>query len=186
MLTKKQLILIILKNLGLVLVAISVSLFVVVYSSKQIAKISDSISEKKRVSFVLEKRGETYANLKNNSAMLGASDRVVEASLVPSDDISGFIGALETLGIQSGVTQSYQFGTPVISAKSDELTITSIDYSLKVGTNIYGLVAYLKNFESMPYLSGILNLNVSAGGARGLDDVSNISMNARLYVRQNI
>ena len=186
MLTKKQLILIILKNLAIVVVAVSVSLFVVIYSSKQLAKISDSISEKKRVSFVLEKRSETYANLKNNSVMLQAGYGAIEASLVPSDDISGFIGALETLGIQSGVTQSYQFGTPAISAKSNDLTITSIDYSLKIGTNVYGLIAYLKNFESMPYLSGVLNLNVSAGGARGLDDVSNVSMNARLYVRQNI
>lgn len=186
MLTKKQLILVILKNLAIVVVAISISLVVAIYASKQMAKISDSISEKKRVSFVLEKRSETYNNLKRDFAILDGADKIIESALVPSDDISNFIGAIESLGVQSGVVQSYQFGIPGPSDIAGNMSIANIDYSLKVSTNIYGLIAYLKNFENMPYFSGILNINIAASTPRGLDNVSNVSMNARLYARKNI
>lgn len=186
MITKKQLILVVLKNLAILSVTVSLTLFAVIYSSKQIGKISAGVSDKKRVSYILEKRSETYTNLRRDFAILDGADRLIESALVPSDDISGFIGAIETLGVQNGVAQSYQFGLPNLSGVFGNTEIASVDYSLRVQTNIYGLIAYLKNFESMPYFSGITNINVSASTPRGLDNTSDISMSAKLYARKNI
>lgn len=186
MLTKKQLILTVLKNLTILTVAVSGALFVAVYSSKQINRISSAISEKKRVSYILEKRSETYTNLRRDFAILNGADGLIESALVPSDDISGFIGAVETLGVKSGVVQSYQFGIPNLSGALGNPEIASVDYSLRARTNIYGLIAYLKNFENMPYFSGIMSISISAGTPRGLDNDSDVSMSARLYARKNI
>ncbi len=186
MITKKRLILTILKNLTILAAAVSLATGVVIYSSRQINRISGAIAEKKRISFVLEKRSETYTNLKRDFAELDGAERFIENALVPSDDISGFISAVETLGAQSGVTQSYQFGTPNLSGAFGNPNIASIDYSLRVSANIHSLVAYLKNFENMPYFSGIMSVNMVSGAERGWNNVSDIYMNARLYARKSI
>ena len=185
MITKEQLIRLILQNAIIVIVASFLSGGVIWYSIQQMRHIGHSIAEKKRVSLMLEKRSETYARLQTDNTLLSNADVRIKAALVPTEDISDFISALETLGVQTGVQQTHHFGVPVLSNDKNGMSIATIDYSLGIQANGYTLISYLKNFEQLPYFSGISSIIVNSNTTKGLNEVSSVSLGAVLYTRQN-
>lgn len=186
MITKKQLTLIMIRNLVIIAIFAGVALSVVIYSANQMSQISNSVNEKKKISFALQKRSETYSNLKNEFSVLGNTEKALEGALVPSDDISNFISAIEALGVKNGVNQSYKFGAVNQATEQGGITVSNIDYSIKIRATMQSAILYLKNFEDMPYFSSILNISVTPNTAEGLNGVSDVLLNARLYTKQSI
>ncbi len=185
MFTKKQLTKLILVNLLITLVAISLSIAGILFSLGQMKNIAHSIDEKKKVSAALEQRSETYANIKKDIVRYGDSEQRIADGLVPIDDISQFISALESLGAQNGVEQTYHFGTPSLSTSGESLGITSVDYTIQLHANNYALIAYLKNFETLPYFTGISGFTIIGTSPRGINELSTVTMRATLYAKNN-
>lgn len=186
MFTKKQLTKLILVNLLITLVAISVSTASVLFFLGQMKDIAHSISEKKKVSAALEQRSETYANMKRDIELYGGAEKHIADALVPIDDISQFITALETLKLQNGVEEVHHFGAPILlGTTNDTPLITSVSYTLEVHATRHALIAYLKNFETLPYFSGISGITITAATPKGINELSTASMNAILYAKQN-
>lgn len=184
MIDKKQLLAIFLKNALVSLVFIFAAVFIVLQISKQMQRVGDSITKQRQATENMSRRSETYAEIKNTFASLGDIDTKIQQSLLSSEDVAQFTGDLEQLASQNGVNQGYHLNTPSLSAEQGDLIITSIDYSLEIQTNTKGLISYLKDFETMPYFSNITNIHIGSDAPEGINGISNISMNAKLFVKQ--
>lgn len=181
MLNKKQLLAIIIKQSLIILVMVPLAITSVWYSTKQMTAISHSIKEKKHISYILSTRSETYERLRADFAKTGNAEEKINSALISADDISPFLAALDTLALQSGTTQTYHFGVPDAGAGSGS-KMESVDYGLTIHANASETIAYLKNFERMPYFSGINSIALSSAGQNGINDQSSVVLSAKLYV----
>ena len=185
MFTKKQLTKLILINLLIACLAISLSVAGVLFALSQMKSIAHSIDEKKKVSAALTKRSETYAQMKQDIGRYTNAEEHITRALVPIDDISPFTSALEALGTRNGIDETYKFGIPTMLEQDENLSLASVEYTLEMHANRQSLITYLKNFEALPYFSGITGMTIVGAEERGVDELSTVSMRATLYAKQN-
>jgi len=180
MIKEKKLFLIIGWNLLRATLSVLIAIFIVFFSIKKISKISESIMENKRTSFILEKRNEVISDLRKNFQLIGDKDKKIEEAIIPTDNILDFVAILESLASQNSLQQSLKFGTPVLVVNN----VSSIDYYLTLNGNIITLMNYLKGFEKLPYITGISLINFQALTDKGWENNSSVSIQGKLYVRQ--
>lgn len=178
MLTKEQLIKILIVNAGKMLAAIVVAAFAAQFLGTRITRIGDSLTEKRRLSFTLEHRNETLSQLKNDFESIGDGAKTLDAVLPPVDNIIVFMDAVENLANKTGLQQSSSFGDP---APAGSLYLISFNVGLKA--NIAGLKKYLTEFEALPYFAQIDSISISGTGAKGINDDSSIAIPAKFYAR---
>lgn len=182
MFNKRQLLIDIAKDLAIMITAITIAAFVVAFFSKQITTIGNALIEKKKLSIVLEKRGELLAGLKQDFSIVGEGDQHIKEAFPPSDDIFSFVAVLENLASQTAIEQTYHFGVPVpAQSVGNAVPLSVIDYSITAKGNVRTLIGYLKEFEKLPYFSGISNITISGSGERGWEDSAQATMQARVY-----
>lgn len=174
MFSKKQLIIKILKNLLKAGVAVAVAIIVIFFTGRQISKISQTINEQRISAFILEKRSETISQLKEGFRVIGSADKKIEESLPPAENILGFVAALENLASQNSIQQILNFSAPAEKI---------IDYNINLSANISVLINFLKNFEKIPYFTGISSINLSASPVGGWEENSAVSLKAKFFIR---
>lgn len=174
MFNRKQLIIKILKNLLKAGVAVLVAVIVIFFSGRQISKISQTVSEQRISAFILEKRSETIFQLRDGFKVIGNADKKIEESLPLAENILGFVAGLENLASQNSVQQILSFSVP-----ADKV----IDYNINLSANISVLINYLKNFEKLPYFTGISSINLSASSVGGWEENSAVSLKAKVFIR---
>lgn len=184
MLNKKQLLTAILKHTlktgGIIIIAI----ILIVFAGKQIIKIANSLQEKMVLSSVLEKRNETSLKLREDFKLVGEKNKKIEAALPSADNILEFVGILESLAKGRSLNQTVKFNSPApLAAVINDLKLSSIDYSIVLDGNISTLIDYLKDFEKLPYFSGISSITVNATPPEGWGGKSSIFIQAKLYVK---
>jgi hypothetical protein len=179
MLTKEQLIKILILDVAKMLGAVALAFFAAQFLGTQIMKIGDSLAEKRRLAFVLEHRNETLAKLKNDFESIGDGASALNAVLPPVDNIIVFMDAVENLSNKTGLQQSPTFGDP--NPTGSGLYLINFSVSLKAG--LVGLQKYLAEFEALPYLAQIDSVSISGAGARGIIDDSSIALPAKFYAR---
>jgi hypothetical protein len=124
MIKEKKLFLIIGWNLLRATLSVLVAIFIVLFSTQKISKISESMMENKRTSFILEKRNEVIAELRKNFQLIGDKDKKIKEAIIPTDNILDFVAILESLASQNSLQQSLKFGTPALAVND----VSSIDY----------------------------------------------------------
>lgn len=147
---------------------------VIFFSSSQISKISQTIREQRISAFVLEKRSETIFQLREGFRVIGDADKKIEEALPPAENILGFVAGMENLASQNSVQQILSF-----SVLADKI----IDYNINLNVNISSLINYLKNFEKLPYFTGISSINLSASSVGGWEENSAVSLRAKFFIR---
>jgi hypothetical protein len=177
MFTKKQLLMMILKNLLKASLAAAFAIAVIVFTGGQIGKISNSLVEQRTATFILEKRNETISRLAEDFKKIGGTDEKIKNAFPPVDNILDFVAALENLSVQNSIQETHSFGTP-------SETRDSIDYGINMSANIFSLINYLKSFEKLPYFTGVSGISLSAQG-NGWEGNSLVSLKARVYTRAN-
>ncbi len=178
---KRKVILIILKRFIGAAAAVAASLILIFILSRQIDKIGNSLTEKKNLSFVLERKTEITEKLRRDFNIIGDSGQKIQSALPPDDNILEFVGALESLASQSGLSQSFKFGNPAdFPIIKSGLKISVIDYNISLNGNIFSLINYLKSFEKLPYFSGISSVSLSGSG---WENNSAINIKAKIYVK---
>lgn len=148
----------------------------------QIDHISASLSEKKKLSFILEKRTETIALLKKNFAQMENPEERILSAFVPSDNILPFVSTLESIASESGLVQQLRFGNPT-SFSEGIIPISKIDFSANASGNINTLINYVTRIEALDYFVGITSISVTAP-AEGWEQNSTASLGEVLYVRE--
>ena len=182
MFNKRQLLIDIAKDLAIMITVIVIASFVVASFSKHIIMIGNALIEKKKLSLVLEKRGELLAGLKHDFAIVGEGDQHIKEAFPPSDDILSFITILDNLASQTAIEQTYSFGVPIPApGVGNAIPLLTLDYSITAKGNINTFIGYLKGFEKLPYFSGISSVMISGSGDRGWEDNIQATMQARVY-----
>lgn len=183
MFKEKELFLTIARNLFKAVLSTIIAILVVLFLSGQISKVSGSIVENKKTSFILQNRTEVVSDLRNDLKLIGEKDKKIEEATLSTDNILEFVAVLESLASQNSLQQSLRFSTPVPVANTEG--ISSIDYYLTLNGNILTLLNYLKNFEKLPYITGISAINFQTLTDKGWEDNSSVSIQGKLYVHQN-
>lgn len=183
MFTLKNFLILIGKNALISLVVVFISITGIIFLSKEIGRISDSVALNHRLEKELIKRTTFLESLKNDIQIVGANDIKIDNAFVPSDNISGFVNALDGLATKIGVSQVYHFETPVPSAISSTLPILTISYSNSFGTNVLTFSNYLKELNKLPYYTKIDGFTISSQDKNGWLGNSTVSFRATLYTK---
>ncbi|MEK9154834.1 MAG: hypothetical protein AAB596_02090 [Patescibacteria group bacterium] len=171
--SKNKVFTIIFKNFLKAVAAIIIAIIALLFFSRQIVKISESLAEQRASAFILEKKNDVITQLSEDFNLIGDADKKIENAFPPAENILGFVAALETLSNQTSLNQVLSFGTPVVS---------SIDYNIKLSGNISNLISYLKRFEKLPYFTEISSINLSASSGNWEND-SLISLEAKIHTK---
>src|SRR3989344_771262 len=167
----KQLALILLQLIRPAL-AVTLALIAVNFISGQMVITSKLIQEKRTAYATLERRIEAVEIIKKEFARVPQNTlERMQAVFPPSDNIIGFIVAIESLASRSFVGQNPSFGTPTQFAKKGEGTsaadISSIAFNLSLTGNAANIVKYLAGLEKMPFLTSISDIQITSGGVNG-------------------
>lgn len=185
MFQKKRLLFVIGKHIAKALGAIILALTITFFMARQISNIGDSLAEKRRLAYAIERRQEVASGLRQAFKIVGENDAQIERALPPADDILDFVTLLESLARERSIEQTYKFGTPASIGSSDQgVSLVSIDYTLTLRTNVSNLLAYLKRLEKVSYFTAISSLAINNQGSFGLEGDSSVQVQAQLYGRQ--
>jgi hypothetical protein len=155
--------------------AVLFAIFIVIFSSKQIQKISVSLAEQRLASFILEKKSETISQLTKDFKLIGDAEDRIKNAFPPVDNILDFVSAMENLLIQNSIQGTASFNSPPESGEY-------IDYNISLNAGVGFLINYLKGFEKLPFFTGITSINLNAQGG-GWDGNSAVSIRSRVYTR---
>lgn len=183
MFTKKYLALLIGKHTLVTIVMVSISLSVVFFLSKEITKVSDSIVNNKKIERSLLDRTAHIGQIKYEANLIGNNDTIINNAFIPADNIAPFISDLDTLSLKNSVIQVFHFASPVETAITSPFPLSTITYNNSISATLPNLIKYMKDFESMHYFTKINSLTITAQTPSGINDISNISLQAILYTK---
>lgn len=184
MLNKKQLISVLFTHVLKAGIAVLLAVVVIVFTGTQIGKVTKSLQQKRALDSVFEKRSETVLVLEKDLQIVGDKDKKIQAALLSSDNILEFVGILESLANQYALQQNLKFGIPVAVPSDEEgVNLASIDYNITLQGNVSTLEKYLADFEKLPYFTHASSVSLTTQSPQGWDDNSNITIQAKLYVR---
>ena len=182
MFNKKILIKMILLHVAKSLIAIVLASLAVSFFSWQFDNINTVLAEKRKLSYVLEKRSETATLLKKNFSQFDTPEKDIAEAFLSVDDILPFVTALEITAKNVGLYHTAQFGN-LASFASEPLKIARVDFAISATGNRKTFTRYLEEFEALRYFTGIRSFTMSAG-ASGWDNDMTITASAVLYVKE--
>lgn len=158
---------------------IAVTTIAVLISERFIGGVSDSLFEKRKITYTLENTKETQEKLARDLARLKPHEKVLRDTLPPGNNILPFVATLEDLAKQRGLKQTYTFGVP--TEPTGDFPLSHIDFTIGLRANVHTLKAYLSDLLTMPY---IIKINTVSLGApqEGWIEESTITINATLFV----
>lgn len=183
MFTTKNLLMLIGRHALIALGAVTISLVAVFFLARSIERISTTAVESRRLARSLEQRVELFTTITREVELVGENGTRIENAFVLSDNILGFVAALENLALTSAVAQSFRFGTPADSSLPTPFPLVTIPFSMTISANLPAIIAYLERFEKLPYMTTIGNVSISSSDAAGWFGASTGSFNATLYAR---
>ncbi len=164
------------------LIAVVLASLAILFFSWQFDKINTILTEKRKLSYVLEKRSETATLLKKNFSQFDTPEKDIEEAFPPVDDILPFVTVLETTAKNVGLYHTAQFGN-LASFASEPLKIARVDFTISATGNIKTFTRYLEEFEALRYFTGIRSFTMSAG-SEGWNSDARITATAVLYVKE--
>ncbi|MBI5147849.1 MAG: hypothetical protein HZA37_01720 [Parcubacteria group bacterium] len=174
---RKKIFIIILRNFLKALFAAAAAFAVAFFLGEQIVKSGNSVVEQQTLLFILEKRTDVLSQMRRDFEIIGNADETINQAVPSAENILNFVAALESLGVRSGVSQSFRFGTPTpIPGDFQE-----IGYDLSVAASLPAMIAYFENFEKLPYFTDIAGFSVSSVG--GVESAGTAQIKSKVYVR---
>lgn len=165
------------------LTVILISMFAIFLFKKEIENITNRIELNNKLEANLKRRTELFSVIENDAKIIGNNDALIEKAFIPSNNISEFINALDSIVNDDKIKQTYRFETPIQSTTTDPINTSSIPYTNNINLNISELSTYLKNFEKLPYFTKIESLNISAQNKSGWKESSSINFKASLVTK---
>ena len=182
---RKQVLRILARQAAIAFLAIILAAALAFFIGKEIVKISDSLSQKERLSKILALRIENIQQLKNSLALLGDNDQKIKNVYPPADNILDFVSALESLAKQNSLRQNLRFGDFMPMEETGGIAIAKTDYNINLNGTIITLKNYLQQMEKIPFVAKIGATNLLAAPPNGWNGDSTITINGSLYAQQN-
>jgi hypothetical protein len=179
----KKLLILIGQNILISLMAVLVAFFSIVFIKNEIERITNTIILNHKLEVNLKNKIELSSKIKQDVQIVGKNDILIENAFVPSDNISNFINALDTIASSNSIIQTYRFESPIPSNILETFPLSTISYSNDLATDIKTFSNYLKSYEKLPYFTKIESLDISSQDKTGWLGVSNISIKATLLTK---
>lgn len=183
MFTKRNLLILVGKNLVIALVSIALTSVVAAILVAQISKMSDVVVQNRRLATALEKRTELFAALKRDTEIVGQGDKMIEQAFPPADNILEFVAALESIATKNSITQQFHFNSPEPAPQNGPFPLATIAYQNDLSTNIFVFLNYLKDLERLPYFTKIESISLQSSDPLGWRSASNVSIRARITTK---
>lgn len=183
MFTLKKLLILIGRNILISLVAVFIAVFAIIFIKNEINRITASIVLNHKLEADLKNIIELSSKVKQDAQIIGKNDILIENAFVPSNNISEFINALDSIALDNSIIQAYRFETPMPSTISGAFPLSTISYSNSLTANVQDFSKYLKSFEKLPYFTKIESLDISSQDKTGWMGSSTISMKITLLTK---
>lgn len=183
MFTSKNLLLLIGRNAIISIVAILIAAVSVILLSSQIKRMSDSVVLNHRLQEELQKRTGLLEVLKRDLQVVGTNDTKIEDAFITSDNILGFVGALDRLAVKNSLAQVYSFDTPVPSAIPSPFPISTISFSNSFNATMPAFSSYLAKLNQLPYYTRVDALSITSQDPLGWQGPSTVTYHAILFTR---
>lgn len=182
MFNKKILIKILSLHIAKALIAIIIASLAISFFSWQFKKINIALSEKRKLSYVLERRSETASILKKKFTQFDTPEQDITAALPSTDDVLPFVSVLENTAKNVGLYHTVQFGG-IASFAADPIRIVRAEFSVNATGDVKTFIRYLEEFETLPYFTGIRSFTMNAG-AGGWNEGATISAGGVVYLKE--
>lgn len=183
MFTTKNLLILIGKNIAISLAVIIISFLIISQFKNGIEKTTNSIALNNKLENELKRRTELFSTIEKDAAIVGNNNELIEKAFIPSNDISLFMNALDSIVTQEGVKQLYRFESPAPSTATEAINTSLISYTNNVVLNINDFKEYLKKFEDLHYFTKIESISISSQNISGWKEPSSITFKATLVTR---
>ncbi len=187
MLTKRTLIIHMLKNLGYILGVVFIAGGISFFIATHIADIANGINESKKITATLERRNESLERLESDYAEVKPYEKDFRQALLPTSNILEFTGVLESLGQKYGLVQTFHFETPTdsgIAIGTPPQKINKIGFGITIQTNVTIGLAFIKELELLPYFAEISSISF-AGTPEGWKKSVSINITGVLYTEDD-
>lgn len=155
-------------------IAVVIAVICVNYFQDKIVEITSSLRTQKRAAFALQRRSETVRQLQNEFKNVGPVEAYLAAASPEADSVVDFKAALESLAGRQSLPSTVDFSLPSYDQ-------TTIDYVVSLSTGAASLTQYLKNFEKIPYLTGIKGVSINSNQDSSWENASRIILSGRLF-----
>lgn len=182
---KKQVFVAIVRYLGIALLFATAAAVAILFISRSIVKIGDSLAQKEELSRILSNRVENAQHLEEALKIIGNNDQKIQEAYLPADNILDFVSALESIANQNSLQQSLRFTEPVPFSDATDIPKAKTDFTITLNGTIITLKSYLQQLELLPFMAKVNMVNLLAAPPSGWEGNSAITINGTLYVRQN-
>ncbi len=183
MFTTKNLLIVIARHTLIAFSVIVVCLLCIFLLSGEIEKIADSVVKNRKLASTLEQRTSLLSQLSRDAQIIGNNNITIRNAFVPSDNITEFISALESIALKNGTTQTFRFNSPIPATIAAPFPLNIITYQNTLSINLPTFIQYLKDLEDLPFFTKVDSLTISAQSEQGLQGVTSATFNATLYTQ---
>ncbi len=183
MFTTKNLLILIARHALIAFSVIVLCLICITLLSREIEKIADSVVKNRKLASTLEKRTSLLSQLSRDAQIIGNNNVTIRNAFVPSDNITEFISALESIALKNGTTQTFRFNSPTPAAVASPFPLSLITYQNTLTINLPTFIQYLKDLEGLPFFTKVDGLTISSQSEQGLQGVTTSAFNATLYTQ---
>lgn len=186
MFTTKNLFLLLGRQILIIVATIIVASLAIFFLSREIEQTTTKIFTMRQSTHELEKRTELFSLLRRDAEIVGTNHRFIEEAFPSSGNILKFTAALEELSLKHSFTPTFHFGTPQSTPITAPFPLGTIAYDGNVSANMSDFIAYLEDFEALPYFTKIENISFSTQDKEGWEKTGNASFRALLYLKNDL
>lgn len=178
----------ILKYSAIGFVFAAISIVVVYFLSKQITEIAQNIHTYNNISAQKQERIDFSAQLSKDIEKIGAENEAqIQTALIIDENISDVVQIINTLAAKHSSTHTFpnlgSISSVAQSSGGNKSTVSSIDYSFQMTTNIASLINYLKEVEANKNFISTTSYNILGDEKTGWNSNANVNITGKIYYR---
>lgn len=153
----------------------------VFFAERFIVDVSDSLFQKRKLTYTLENQKEIQGKLVRDLARMEPHEKPLRDTLPPGNNILPFVVTLDDIAKQRGLKQTYTFGVP--TPPTGDFPLSRITFTITIRGNIHTLQSYLSDLLSIPYIIKVNSVAFTAP-AEGWTAEGSATINATLFVKE--
>lgn len=186
MFTSKNLFFLLIWQVFFALLAIAIALVAIFFLSQAIEKTTTQVSEARRATSSLEKRTELFSKLRQDVEIVGTNNMLIEKAFLSSGNILEFTDAIDNLSLKNSFIPGAHFGIPQVTPIPAPFPLSVIAYDNSLVADMPKFIAYLKEFENLPYFTKIISLSFSSQNPEGWTKGGTASFHALFYTKNDL
>lgn len=171
----------------IILIVIALATTAIYFFSKQIKHVNSSMLERKELDFLISHQETLNARIKNDFSNIDPNYQEKITDSLPSVyNILGFVDSLEALAQKYSFKETLNFSPPVAAPEIEgPMPVMAINFNLIIDEiNIESFIAYLKDFESLPYFVSINSINHVSLTPNAWQGRASVNISGRLYAKE--